>query len=620
MMESDATLLYGTEEPPPEGRTLRAGQLSAELVDGNLRDIRYAGTELIRAISFLVRDRRWATFAAEIADLQVAQDADSFVVSYRATVRDGAAVLTYTARIAGAADGTLTFACALRPQTDFVTCRAGFVVLHPAHVAGQEVAIEHADGRHVQAAFPHLIDPVQPMLDLRALTHDAAPGLAVTCRMEGDVFEMEDQRNWSDASFKTYVRPLSRPWPYTLPAGEVIRQAVTLHVEAAANAIPATASADDVQIALGDALGEMPAIGLGCTPQEARDALPHAQRLAGIATLVCRFDPGQGHAHEDFAAFRALADAVGCGVELQLVLHSLDDYDAELRQAAEAMQHAGLTPTRIAVSPAPDLKSVTPGQPWPDCPPLERVYESARAIFPGIPLAGGTFAYFTELNRKRPPLAQLDAVTFSTSPLVHAADDRSVMESLQALPAIAASARAIAGDRPLLVGPSAIGLRDNPYGPAPLRNPAGARLAMGGADPRQAALFNAAWTLGYIARFAEAGVARIALSGPVGEAGVLDAARDYPVLAVILACAALRGAKLYAAHASAPDRVLALCAGHTLLLANITPAPLRVSLPDGVSPTQALDVPALRGGTGWRALSASADPELGAYGVMCCSR
>ena len=28
-------------------------------------------------------------------------------------------------------------------------------------------------------------------------------------RMEGDTFEMEDQRNWSDASYKTYVRPLA---------------------------------------------------------------------------------------------------------------------------------------------------------------------------------------------------------------------------------------------------------------------------------------------------------------------------------------------------------------------------------------------------------------------------
>jgi hypothetical protein len=31
--------------------------------------------------------------------------------------------------------------------------------------------------------------------------------------MEGDAWEMEDHRNWLDASFKTYVRPLALPYP-----------------------------------------------------------------------------------------------------------------------------------------------------------------------------------------------------------------------------------------------------------------------------------------------------------------------------------------------------------------------------------------------------------------------
>ena len=39
---------------------------------------------------------------------------------------------------------------------------------------------------------------------------------------------MEDQRNWTDASYKTYVRPLAKPWPYTLPKGESFTQSVTL--------------------------------------------------------------------------------------------------------------------------------------------------------------------------------------------------------------------------------------------------------------------------------------------------------------------------------------------------------------------------------------------------------
>ena len=77
------------------------------------------------------------------------------------------------------------------------------------------------------STFPALVDPVQPFLAIRALTHEVLPGLKATVRMEGDTFEMEDHRNWTDASFKTYVRPLALPWPYTLPAGEAVKQSVS---------------------------------------------------------------------------------------------------------------------------------------------------------------------------------------------------------------------------------------------------------------------------------------------------------------------------------------------------------------------------------------------------------
>ena len=37
--------------------------------------------------------------------------------------------------------------------------------------------------------------------------------VAITIRFEGEVFEMEDQRNWTDASFKTYAHHSPVPTP-----------------------------------------------------------------------------------------------------------------------------------------------------------------------------------------------------------------------------------------------------------------------------------------------------------------------------------------------------------------------------------------------------------------------
>ena len=58
-------------------------------------------------------------------------------------------------------------------------------------------------------------------------------------------------------------------------------------------------------------------------------------------------------------------------------------------------------------------------------------------------------------------------MSFTTSALVHAGDDRSITEGLEALPHIALSVRRFIADKPYAVrAESAIGMRDSPYGAA----------------------------------------------------------------------------------------------------------------------------------------------------------
>ncbi len=83
-------------------------------------------------------------------------------------------------------------------------------------------------------------------------------------------------------------------------------------------------------------------------------------------------------------------------------------------------------------------------------------------------------SYFTELNRKRVPLGELDFVTHATNPIVHAADDLSVMQTLEAIPFITRSTRAFVGDKPYRLGPTTIGMRQTPTARAPCRTRTGA--------------------------------------------------------------------------------------------------------------------------------------------------
>ena len=101
--------LFGTAEEVAPARSLTAGRLSAVLDAGNLRDICFDGVEVIRGISFLLRDVEWGTAAVEILDLAIEEEPQRFSVTYRAKC-SGNSGFAYDARIEGLASGQLCFA------------------------------------------------------------------------------------------------------------------------------------------------------------------------------------------------------------------------------------------------------------------------------------------------------------------------------------------------------------------------------------------------------------------------------------------------------------------------------------------------------------------------------
>ena len=595
---SRAIMLFGTEQAVAPPKVLRGGPLTVELENGNLRYVRYRGVEVLRAVAFLARDRNWATYAPIIGNMKIGQGPDNFTVSYEATCKDPSQELRYRVTISGRADGSLRFEAEGRAVTDFTANRVGFIVLHPLEgVAGASVEVTRTDGGVERARFPRLISPAQPLFDIRALAHEVVPGVWATCTMEGDAYEMEDQRNWTDASYKTYIRPLSKPKPYTLRAGEAIRQSVALTFRGAPSAGPARTD-ERIHVDVGGPSGRMmPRIGLWVPPAEAERSVTVAEqiRALGPSLLVGHLDLRDRSHTAALRHLRTLADAVGAPVVLELVLPNQRAPAAELGEAAAAVQASGLTLEAVVPSPQEYLKSWQPQERWPDCPLLEEIYGAARDAFPGVQVGGGMLSYFTELNRKRPPVEHIDFITHATCPIVHDCDDRAVMETLEALPWVAESVRAFAPGKPYRVGPSMLGMRDNPYGAAPMPNPENRRVAMAMNDPRQRGLFGAAWNLGYAARLVEAGVAALTLSAPVGAFGVVHVRTDFPqpwfdergaavypvyhVLRGMAGAAGLRQLTTEVSNGSALQAIAYRNEGGTVLwLANITGEPLRVGM------------------------------------------
>lgn len=200
-------------------------------------------------------------------------------------------------------------------------------------------------------------------------------------------------------------------------------------------------------------------------------------------------------------------------------------------------------------------------------------------------------SYFTELNRKRVPAGQLDYVSHCTNPIVHAADDLSVMQSFEALKDVVHSARAIYPDKPYRIGPSTIAMRQNPYGSATKANPGMTRIPMANVDPRHNGQFAAAFAAAYAATVAPAGVELLTLATLAGSFGLVAGEGEpcpvgclRPLAEVIRALGAMAGEAALLAETDRPDAIMAIATASRLLIANITPEPLRVLLPEGYGP------------------------------------
>src|SRR5690348_12341117 len=146
---------------------LRAGPVSALLVDGDLRHIRIEGREVLNRVYFALRDAKWATLRNALSNVRVMERNGGFSIDYEAECRAGEILFRWNASITGAPDGTLTWRAHGKALSKFMKNRVGWCVLHPAAgLAGARCEVEHSDGGTEPGWFPRYVSPHQPFLDI----------------------------------------------------------------------------------------------------------------------------------------------------------------------------------------------------------------------------------------------------------------------------------------------------------------------------------------------------------------------------------------------------------------------------------------------------------------------
>jgi D-apionolactonase len=567
-------LSYEDAPSPPERTPLRAGPLSLVYENGDLRYITCGGQPILLRLYAAVRDRNWATIPGTIKDERIETHPDSFRITYRSLHQQGNVDFVWEAAIIGNADGTLTFDFEGVARATFLRNRIGFCILHPAECAGTVCTVEHANGATSTAPLPEQIVPDQPVLpfaDMRGFTQPLPNGGRATLRFLGDIFEMEDQRNWTDASYKTFCTPLRLPYPVEVPAGTHIWQRVEIRAEGSVEkpTHPRQDEAVSIRLHAGEPKS-LPAIGFGLSDEENSRTAVQIEKLRALRPAHLRADlrldsptwESQWERAQDEAA------ALNTALELALLLPAQEP-EAALR-AAVRLSTQRVPLARCLLLPDTERMLVKPDH--------ARLLAAARETLPfSVPFAAGTNSDFLFANRFPPPMTDGDALVFAINPQVHAFDNASLVETLATQATAVRSAQRLAGGKPVIVSPVTLLPRHNPYATAP-QSPE----ASPPADPRQKTAFGAVWTLGSVKYLAESGASALTFYETVGPRGLLEDDTLFPLYTVFAEIAAFTGGSVLPTVSSDPLRVEALTltdGTRTIcLLANMTPIEQRAAV------------------------------------------
>lgn len=516
-------LVYGHEKGPPDVKHLKAGPLDLVYETGFLRFLRIGKDEVLRMIYYAVRDQNWDTIDGVIHDLDIQQDKNRFTISYSSIHQKGPVNISFNCRITGNEKGSITFSIRGVAATSFEKNRIGFCVLHPiSGCMGKHCNVEDQNGNFHSLVFPVEIAPDQPFKNIKSMKWEINDRYQAHVKFYGDVFETEDQRNWTDASYKTYCTPLDLPFPVLIEAGDTIDQEVVLEIIPSDGiSIPEFIEDKKPTFLIGEDTGYV-LPGLGCGASTVYGRLDEDSRgmLQALQLDHIRWDLELWKKDSLLQKIRHIQkELINLSSAAFLALFFGQDPENEFSAFVEAMKKYPL-PVRYLLLFSTTRKTTPDSL-------INSLIDRIRKEFPGTWVGGGTNAYFAELNRARFDPHSLDFISYSINPQVHAFDHASLTETLEAQSQTVLSARTISEGRDVVVSPITLRPRFNPNATgeeAPLTS--GELPSQ--VDVRQMSIYGACWMLISLKYLAETGARAITYFETTGWKGLMQGPEPAP--------------------------------------------------------------------------------------------
>lgn len=511
MKQNIETSLHGGH-PWPKQDKRTAGKLSLNFEEGNIRNISVGNTGILRMIYIAVRDKEWVTVKPVIKGELMLWNPESVFIKFEAHFRSDEINFRADISIYGKSDNKLIFTFEGEALNTFKKNRIGLCVLHPVEeCAGKSCIIEHTDGTTEHSFFPEEISPQQVFRNIKSMRWMTR---GLTCRLdfEGDIFETEDQRNWSDASFKTYSTPLSLPFPVQVEKGTVISQKITLHVEGNPEDISETEDITTIKL-IPEQIIRLPEIGISQSGRPFSLSTTEKKQLRALHFDHYRIDLMLTDPDWQIKAENGFPDSSDLGWPVMFALFFDDNYRDQLKDFLS--WYSWRKPSvRSVIIFHKDHPSTPEKMALEIIPVIREQIQSAR-------IGTGTNANFAEINRNRPSDTGNDFITFSVHPQEHASDNYTVTENLIAQKDLVKSAAQFAGNKGICVSPVTIARRFN-ANVSFYELPTEGSMMPPQVDSRQLSLYGACWTAGSLKYLCESDAEIITYYETAGERGIIQ--------------------------------------------------------------------------------------------------
>ena len=472
----------------PDTTRVEHGDFTLDLAQAAIRNVTYKGAQLIDLLYTAIRPWDWSTLVPEEHTEDVKVIGTECIITISDTFASAMVAQTI---ITLSTTNTFAVEYQLEGLAEYSVNRWGICLcLHSGDWMGSKVNSSGNTYTLLQDISPQrVVDGVtQGLFPAANEMHFVAPDQRfIKATSTGKVLEAEDQRNWTDNTYKIYSGSLSEPRPFVTSSGSIWKQSIKFEVGA-----PSGAATDPAKIVVRE-IEALPSIGLqfNTEPLLSPDDLEKALVLLDIDHL---------RVNEESLTAQKIATTASSGLILEAALLSSNG-GAALQTEVTLLSQRVPAGSRLLIHR--DGREIVEAADLPK-------NESLSSYIPG------SDAYLVDLHRNKYQFG--NSVSYSMVPTVHSADTETTFKTLYTQRESIEFAQKYLAPQ-VFISPITFSTRGNPE----TGHSRDQRINFANPDAasRIRTIEGAAWTLGSIFALASAGAFSGSWHELFGESGVI---------------------------------------------------------------------------------------------------